>query len=237
MANVDLKTNFKNGDKLYDYELNNNFKAIQAALGAMNKIVWQNDDNASLVMFAGTTEQITNRELIEGQLLYNTQTGETYIDAMVDTELKRISTGGGTSIQIGGIEPTNPATKLWVEDDMLDNIGTEIESYTKDNIQVLKFDDGTMIMYFHTTVTISDTSPRQQGGLTYYSGYNEITLPEEFYYASFALLTTVLQANMNYYNKSYGAINNAKSIRVSFTSTDANESRPIAVVCIGRWKA
>lgn len=126
MANVDLKTNFKNGDKLYDYELNNNFKAIQAALGAMNKIVWQNDDNASLVMFAGTTEQITNRELIEGQLLYNTQTGETYIDAMVDTELKRVSTGGGTSIQIGGIEPTNPATKLWVEDDELINVGSEI---------------------------------------------------------------------------------------------------------------
>lgn len=237
MANVDLKTNFKNGDKLYDYELNNNFKAIKAALEAMNKIVWQNDDNASLVMFAGTTEQITNRELIEGQLLYNTQTGETYIDAMVDTELKRISTGGGTSIQIGGTQPTNPATKLWVEDDLLDNIGSEIQSYTKDNIQVVKFDDGTMVMYFVTNISISDTSARQQGGLTYYSGYSEITLPEEFYYSTFAVLTTVLQANMNYYNKSYGAINDAKSIRVSFTSTDMNETRPISVVCIGRWKA
>ena len=145
MANVDLKTNFKNGDKLYDYELNNNFKAIQAALGAMNKIVWQNDDNASLVMFAGNTEQITNRELIEGQLLYNTQTGETYIDAMVDTELKRISTGGGTSIQIGGIEPTNPATKLWVEDDMLNSLGTEIESGSNENGSWIKFNDGTLI--------------------------------------------------------------------------------------------
>ena len=153
MANVDLKTNFKNGDKLYDYELNNNFKAIQAALGAMNKIVWQNDDNASLVMFAGTTEQITNRELIEGQLLYNTQTGETYIDAMVDTELKRISTGGGTSIQIGGIEPTNPATKLWVEDDMLNSLGTEIESGSNENGSYIKFADGTMIQMFVTNRT------------------------------------------------------------------------------------
>lgn len=122
MANVDLKTNFKNGDKLNDYELNNNFKAIQAALGAMNKIVWQNGDNASLVMFAGTTEQINEREIIEGQLLYNTETGETYID----TNGIRVSTGGGTSIQIGGIEPTNPATKLWVEDDELINVGSEI---------------------------------------------------------------------------------------------------------------
>ena len=145
--------------------------------------------------------------------------------------------GGSDVVFIGNTEPTNEQTKLWVEDDMIDNIGSEIQSYTKDDIQVIKFDDGTMVMYFHTTVTISDTSPRQQGGLTYYSGYNEITLPEEFYYSTFALVTTVLQANMNYYNKSYGAINNAKSIRVSFTSTDANESRPIAVVCIGRWKA
>ena len=160
MANVDLKTNFKNGDKLYDYELNNNFKAIQAALGAMNKIVWQNDDNASLVMFAGTTEQITNRELIEGQLLYNTQTGETYIDAMVDTELKRVSTGGGTSIQIGGIEPTNPATKLWVEDDMLTSLGTEIESGSNENGFWIKFADGTMIQMFatHRTEGVSKNS-------------------------------------------------------------------------------
>lgn len=145
--------------------------------------------------------------------------------------------GGSDVVFIGDTEPTNEQTKLWVEDDMLDNIGSEIKSYTKDNIQVVKFDDGTMIMYFVINVSVSDTSPRQQGGLTYYSGYNEITLPEEFYYATFALVTTVLQANMNYYNKSYGAINNAKSIRISFTSTDANESRPISVICMGRWKA
>ena len=167
MANVDLKTNFKNGDKLYDYELNNNFKAIQAALGAMNKIVWQNDDNASLVMFAGTTEQITNRELIEGQLLYNTQTGETYIDAMVDTELKRVSTGGGTSIQIGGIEPTNLATKLWVEDDMLDNIGSEIESGSNENGSYIKFADGTLICCKNYAST--PTSLNLWGGSIYYT--------------------------------------------------------------------
>lgn len=178
MANVDLKTNFKNGDKLYDYELNNNFKAIKAALEAMNKIVWQNDDNASLVMFAGTTEQITNRELIEGQLLYNTQTGETYIDAMVDTELKRISTGGGTSIQIGGIEPTNPATKLWVEDDMLTSLGTEIESGSNENGSYVKFADGTMIQYGEGALDYSDE-------IDYYSTWTRsaekiVEFPQQF---------------------------------------------------------
>ena len=189
MANVDLKTNFKNGDKLYDYELNNNFKAIKAALEAMNKIVWQNDDNASLVMFAGTTEQITNRELIEGQLLYNTQTGETYIDAMVDTELKRISTGGGTSIQIGGIEPTNPATKLWVEDDMLDNIGSEIESGSNENGSYIKFADGTMIQYKSFVITTANQAT------------TNVELPIDYLNSGFTILVSSLNyhsSNINY---------------------------------------
>lgn len=145
--------------------------------------------------------------------------------------------GGSDVVFIGDTEPTNEQTKLWVPDDEINNIGSEIESYTKDNIQVVKSNDGTMVMYFRTTVSISDTSARQQGGLSYYSGYNIITLPEEFYNTDFEILTTVLQANMNYYNNSYGAIDNTKNIRISFTSTDANESRPISVVCIGRWKA
>ena len=189
MANVDLKTNFKNGDKLYDYELNNNFKAIQAALGTMNKIVWQNDDNASLVMFAGTTEQITNRELIEGQLLYNTQTGETYIDAMVDTELKRISTGGGTSIQIGGIEPTNPATKLWVEDDMLNSLGTEIESGSNDKGSYIKFADGTMIQYKSLGITTANQAT------------TNVELPIDYLNSGFTILVSSLNyhsSNINY---------------------------------------
>lgn len=202
MANVDLKTNFKNGDKLYDYELNNNFKAIKAALEAMNKIVWQNDDNASLVMFAGTTEQITNRELIEGQLLYNTQTGETYIDAKVDENIKRISTGGGTSIQIGGTEPTNPATKLWIVDDLINNIGTEvvntlsgnetnkapsvyiINKITKknmmminlDNVQTVTTDTETKVLFNKINFQLGDKLTFESNGIKIGAGVSKVRI-------------------------------------------------------------
>ena len=227
MANVDLKTNFKNGDKLYDYELNNNFKAIQAALGAMNKIVWQNDDNASLVMFAGTTEQITNRELIEGQLLYNTQTGETYIDAMVDTELKRISTGGGTSIQIGGIEPTNTATKLWVEDDMLDNIGSEIESGSNENGSYIKFADGTMIQYKSLVITTANQAT------------TNVELPIDYLNSGFTILVNSLNyhsSNINYSSNSTSK-NTFKVIATdNATGATPTSAEAFSYVTIGRWK-
>lgn len=121
MADVSLKTDFKDGDILYDYHLNNNFAAIQAALGAMNKIVWQ--DNAdSVVTFRGTTEELVAREIINGQILYDTTTGESYIDY----DGKRISTGSGNVISIGNDEPTNPATQLWIDTDTLDAKGTEV---------------------------------------------------------------------------------------------------------------
>ena len=229
MANVDLKTNFKNGDKLYDYELNNNFKAIKAALEAMNKIVWQNDDNASLVMFAGTTEQITNRELIEGQLLYNTQTGETYIDAMVDTELKRISTGGGTSIQIGGIDPTNPATKLWVEDDMLDNIGSEIESGSNENGSYIKFADGTMICESLAQMTLTNDSQ---------SGYFHILFPAEYISAPNIICTN----SYHYYPDIIWATGEVTVNGVTLFwqkisgIVGANQTVDCRYVAIGKWK-
>ena len=231
MANVDLKTNFKNGDKLYDYELNNNFKAIKAALEAMNKIVWQNDDNASLVMFAGTTEQITNRELIEGQLLYNTQTGETYIDAMVDTELKRVSTGGGTSIQIGGIEPTNLATKLWVEDDMLDNIGSEIESGSNENGSYIKFADGTLICCKNYAST--PTSLNLWGDSIYYTD-----IQMGVWALNFKILKNVQVSNTtaqywcNVYDASETSAGKVRLIRPDNKTVESN----IHLFAIGRWK-
>ena len=80
MANVSLKTDFKDGDKLFSQQLNNNFSAIKAALEAMNRIVWQDDTSESLMYFKGTTEEITARDIIEGQLLYDYVLGKGYID-------------------------------------------------------------------------------------------------------------------------------------------------------------
>ena len=128
MANVNLKTDFKNGETLFDYQLNNNFKAIKAALEAMNTIVWQ--DNADkVVTFRGTTEELMNREIIDGQILYDTLTGESYIDY----EGKRISTGSGNAIHIGENEPTNNSTQLWIPSDEFSSIGTEVVNSLEGN--------------------------------------------------------------------------------------------------------
>lgn len=227
MANVELKKDFKDGQFLYGDDLNNNFKVIKAALEAMNKIVWQNDDNASLVMFAGTTEQITNRELIEGQLLYNTQTGETYIDAKVDENIKRISTGGGTSIQIGGTQPTNPATKLWVVDDMLDNIGSEIESGSNENGSYIKFADGTLIQYKSFVQTTANQAT------------TTVKLPIDYLNAAFTILVHAL--NYNSSNINYSSNTTSKNTFEVIATDNATGTIPTSeeafnYVVIGRWK-
>ncbi len=80
MAGVSLKKDFVDGEKLFAQQLNNNFGAIQAALETMNKIVWQDDPDASLLYFKGTTEEVSSRENIEGQLLYDYILGRTFID-------------------------------------------------------------------------------------------------------------------------------------------------------------
>ena len=128
MANVNLKTDFKNGETLFAYQLNNNFKAIEEALKAMNAIVWQ--DNADkVVTFRGTTEELMNREIIDGQILYDTTTGESYIDY----EGKRISTGSGNAIHIGDTEPTNASTQLWINEGELAGVGSEVVNSLEGN--------------------------------------------------------------------------------------------------------
>ena len=123
MANVSLKTDFKDGEKLFGQQLNNNFAVIKAALDAANKIVWQDDPDDSVSAFRGTTEEINQRDIIDGQLLYDTTTGETYIDV----GSQRISTGSGNSIHIGSDAPTNPSTQIWIDpNEPLQLIGTEV---------------------------------------------------------------------------------------------------------------
>lgn len=123
MANVSLKTDFKDGEKLFGQQLNNNFAVIKAALEAMNKIVWQDDPDDSVSAFRGTTEEINQRDIIDGQLLYDTTTGETYIDV----GSQRISTGSGNAIHIGSDTPNNPSTQIWIDpNEPLQLIGTEV---------------------------------------------------------------------------------------------------------------
>lgn len=123
MANVSLKTDFTDGEKLFGQQLNNNFSVIKAALDAANKIAWQDDPDDSVTAFRGTTEEINQRDIIDGQLLYDTTTGETYIDV----GSQRISTGSGNAIHIGSDTPSNPSTQIWIDpNEPLQLIGTEV---------------------------------------------------------------------------------------------------------------
>ena len=80
MANVNLKTNFVDGEKLFAQQLNNNFSAIMAALNAMNKISWQDNLDMTVRFFKGNSEQIDGQPIEEGLLLYDYILGKAYID-------------------------------------------------------------------------------------------------------------------------------------------------------------
>lgn len=123
MANAILKKDFIDGEKLFGQQLNNNFGVIEAALNTMNKINWQDNPDDSMIIFRGTTEAVNARDIIDGQILYDTTTGETYIDY----NNQRISTGSGNAIHIGSDVPTNPSTQLWVDpEEPIQVLGTEV---------------------------------------------------------------------------------------------------------------
>lgn len=80
MANVNLKINFVDGEKLFAQQLNNNFSAIMAALNAMNKISWQDNLDMNVRFFKGDTAAIEAKPIEEGLLLYDYELGKAYID-------------------------------------------------------------------------------------------------------------------------------------------------------------
>lgn len=128
MANVSLKKDFRDGDKLFAQQLNNNFGAIEAGMSSFNQVNWE-EEATKISFFKGTTEQVEERPITNGQLLYNTNTGETALD----DKGERIVTGSGNVVAIGGEEPTNPATKLWVPKDTLETLGTEVVNSLEGN--------------------------------------------------------------------------------------------------------
>lgn len=84
---------------------------------------WQDEGGVEVKFFKGDTDDIEDRAIINGQLLYNTETGETSLD----DNGNRIVTGSGNVISVDDIEPTNPATKLWINpDEPLNSVGTEV---------------------------------------------------------------------------------------------------------------
>lgn len=135
MANIVLKTDFKDGQFLYGDDLNNNFRTIEAGVNAnednlqivieqaqkelrneLEEITgergWDwNDGSAERVTFyKGDTEQVNSKPISNGQLLYDVKTGETALD----TDGKRVMTGAGNILAVSEETPTNPGTKVWI---------------------------------------------------------------------------------------------------------------------------
>ena len=122
MANISIKKDFADGEKLFAQQLNNNFDTIEKGVNAGNKIIWKDDNGAEIQSFRGTTAEVAERPIIDGQTLYNIETGETALDYGD----KRISTGAGNVVYIGDEEPTNEATKLWISNDNIEGLGSEV---------------------------------------------------------------------------------------------------------------
>lgn len=122
MANISIKKDFVDGEKLFAQQLNNNFDTIEKGVNAGNKLIWKDDNGAEMQSFRGTTAEVAERPIIDGQTLYNIETGETALDYGD----KRISTGAGNVVYIGDEEPQNEATKIWIENDQVLNLGSEV---------------------------------------------------------------------------------------------------------------
>ncbi len=134
MANISIKKDFKDGDKLLAQQLNNNFSVIEAGVNAneadLENVIqdaenrlkteleditadrgWDWNEGDRVTFFKGSEEEVANQEVKDGQLLYNETTGETYLD----NGGKRIVTGSGNVVSIGSEQPTNTATKIWLD--------------------------------------------------------------------------------------------------------------------------
>ena len=134
MSKISIKTDFADGEKLFAQDLNNNFLVIQAGINAneenlqevIDKAIieldkqleeitadrgWDWNGGDRVTFYKGNAQAIEDREIINGQLLYNTDSGETALD----DNGTRVVTGSGNVVSISEEEPTNPSTKIWIK--------------------------------------------------------------------------------------------------------------------------
>ena len=130
MSNVNLKTDFKNGDKLYAEQLNNNFELIKEAFakGATGDVVWQ--DGTTVKFRRYVTTDIQQLPILHGAIIYDIQKGRNYIDY----DGKRIQVGSaGNEVIVGEASEITEDTKLIIEQDFIDNIGSEVVNSLEGN--------------------------------------------------------------------------------------------------------
>lgn len=199
MSKISIKTDFTDGEKLFAQDLNNNFLVIQAGINTneenlqevINQAIieldkqleeitanrgWDWNGGDRVTFYKGNAQAIEAREIINGQLLYNTETGETALD----DNGERINTGSGNVVSVSEEEPTNPSTKIWIKPSkmaryaasyVVDSMeGTDkdkapsvnavkafvnevIETGSNTNGEYIKYKDGTLICYGKANIT------------------------------------------------------------------------------------
>ena len=151
MSKISIKKDFKNGDTLYDVDLNNNFSVIEAGVNAneenLDNVIkdaelrlqkeleditadrgWDWNGGNRVTFFKGSATEVEAQPIKDGQLLYNTETGETALD----DNGERINTGSGNVVVVSDTQPTNEATKDWIKPIIIN--GTETaEEYFKNS--------------------------------------------------------------------------------------------------------
>lgn len=154
MSKISIKTDFADGEKLFAQELNNNFLVIQAGINAneenLQEVIdqaiieldkqleeitadrgWDWNGGNRVTFYKGNAQAIENREIINGQLLYNTETGETALD----DNGERINTGSGNVVVVSDTQPTNEATKDWIKPVIINGTETAEEYFKNSNNQ------------------------------------------------------------------------------------------------------
>lgn len=121
MANINIKTNFVDGEKLFAQQLNNNFRTIQEGMNADNKIIWQ--DGEEVLFKRYITNDIENLPIVNGSIIYDVEKGRHYIDYNGE----RIQVGSaGKEVLVQDIQPIEEDNKIWIESDFVNTMGTEV---------------------------------------------------------------------------------------------------------------
>ena len=130
--------------------------------------------------------------------------------------------------------PLNAENLNQMQSNIENAINNILQSGTTNNVNYIKYIDGTLIQY--GKVTLQSYTRRSSGGLTYWSQGTTITLPVSFLNVNYSVTTNVSSANMNNFAQSYGAIESVNRVKISFASTADEDNRDIDFICIGRWK-
>ena len=163
--------------------------------------------------------------------------------------------GGSDVVFIGDTEPTNEQTKLWVEDDMLNSLGTEvinsldgnetnlapsvnavngainsiIESGSNENGSYIKFADGTLICIGDTMNVLDSEIAEAQFLVTYpiaFVNYPSVTISNVYSYYRDLILSVAAPTPSNFRVNWYKQLGTAA----------VNSNIRVYWIAIGRWK-